>query len=231
MFAVTPFQQYAVLLIAIWLLTVVVRFRRSRVVLTGGLFAVGLYTLVAFVRDDVSMQVLGLSISTSWLSTIGFAVAWLALMLAYSPLADRVATRWADKPPTLGAFRTLQQSRSKLFAGIAVAWVLGGFLEELTFRGIILQSIEGLVSPWLVWPMATGIAVCTAAAGAGLIHLYQGSRAVITIIQLSVLFGVLFVVTGYNLWAVVLCHGLYDTIALIRFANKKSKYSKFDGVR
>jgi hypothetical protein len=25
-----------------------------------------------------------------------------------------------------------------------------------------------------------------------------------------------------------LCHGLYDTIAFIRFANKKSKYSDLD---
>ena len=129
----TLFRQYAVLLIAIWLLIVVVRFRHSRVVLTGGVFAVGLYTLVALVRDDVSMQSLGLSISTSWLSTIGFAITWLALMVAYSPLADRIATRWVGKPVTLGAFRILQQSMIKLFGGIVVAWVLGGFVGGTYF--------------------------------------------------------------------------------------------------
>ena len=58
--------------------------------------------------------------------------------------------------------------------------------------------------------------------------MYQGLRAAIIVAQLSVLFGVLFVVSGHNLWAVMLCHGLYDTIAFIRFANKKSKYSKLD---
>ena len=174
------------------------------------------------------MQKLGLDISVSWLSTIGFAVVWLALMLAYSPLADRIATRWVDKPPTLDAFRALQQSRIKLVIGIVAAWVLGGFLEELIFRGIILQSIEALVSAWLAAPVATGIAVCAAALGAGLIHLYQGLRAAIMVTQLSVLFGLLFVVSGHNLWAVMLCHGLYDTIAFVRFANKQSKYSKLD---
>jgi len=130
MFTMTLLQQYAVLLIAIWLLIVVVRFRRSRVVLTGGLFAVGLYTLVAHIRNDVSMRALGLSISTSWLSTIGFAVTWLALMVAYSPLADRIATRWVGKPPTLGAFRILQQSMSKLLGrdrgGLGPRRILGG---------------------------------------------------------------------------------------------------------
>ena len=185
--------------------------------------------MTGFQPHAVLLRELGLSISVSWLSTIGFAVAWLALMLAYSPLADRLATRWVDKPPTLDAFRALQQSRSKLLIGIVVAWVLGGFLEELIFRGIILQSIEALLSAWLAAPMATGIAVCAAAVGAGLIHLYQGLRAVIIVTQLSVLFGLLFVVSGHNLWAVILCHGLYDTIAFVRFANKKSRYSRLDG--
>jgi len=169
------------------------------------------------------MQQLFLPVPT--VPTIGFAVAWLALMLAYSPLADRIATRLVGKPPTLDGFRILQQSRSRFLVGIIVAWALGGFLEEIVFRGIVLQWIEKLVSPWLVESMATGVAVCIAAVGAGIVHLYQGLRGAVIITQLSVLFGILFVLSGYNLWAVILCHGLYDTIAFIRFANKKSKYS------
>ena len=150
-------------------------------------------------------------------------------MLAYTPVADRIATRWVQKPPNLEAFRALQQSRSKLVAGIVVAWILGGFLEEVFFRGIILQSMEAFLSAWLAAPMATGVAVCTAAAGAGLVHLYQGPRAALIVAQLSVLFGILFVASGRNLCAVILCHGLYDTIAFVRFANRKSKYSKLQG--
>jgi uncharacterized protein len=222
----TRFQGHAILLTAIWLLAVIVRFRRSTFVLVGGLFAIGAYAIIELVDHGSSMQEVGLHSSGSWFSTIAFAVAWLALMLAYSPLADRLATLWVAKPPTLGAFRALQQSRSKLLLGIVVAWVLGGFLEELIFRGIVLQSIEALASEWLATPIAVGIAICTAALGAGVIHLYQGLRAAIIITQLSALFGLLFVVSGHNLWAVILCHGLYDTIAFVRFANKKSKYSK-----
>ncbi len=52
--------------------------------------------------------------------------------------------------------------------------------------------------------------------------------AMVIISQLSALFGILFVISGYNLWAVMLCHGLYDTIAFVRFANKQSKYSDLD---
>jgi uncharacterized protein len=174
------------------------------------------------------MKALGLSTSVSWLATVGFAVAWLALMLAYSPLADRLATRCVAQPPNLGAFRGLQESKLKLVIGIVMAWIFGGFLEELIFRGIALQWVEARVSAWLALPLAAAVAVCVAAVGAGAIHMYQGLRAAIIVTQLSVLFGVLFVVSGHNLWAVMLCHGLYDTIAFLRFANKKSKYSRLD---
>jgi membrane protease YdiL (CAAX protease family) len=225
---VTAFQQTALLLTVIWLVMVVVRFRRSSIVLIGGLFAVGLFALVALAYGRVTLDELGLGIANSWLSTIGFALVWLGMMVAYSPLADWLATRWVDKPPTLESFRVIQQSTGKLIAGIVVAWLLGGVLEELVFRGIVLKSVESLLTAWLIEPIAAGVAVCIAASGAGLIHFYQGPRATIIVTQLSVLFGVLFVISGYNLWAVMLCHGLYDTIAFVRFANKKSKYANLD---
>jgi membrane protease YdiL (CAAX protease family) len=150
------------------------------------------------------------------------------VMLAYTPLADRIATLLVRTPPNLGAFRMLQQSKVKLVLGIVVAWILGGFVEEYVFRWIVLRWIERLLFPSLVKPAATTIAIVAAAMGAGVFHLYQKLRAAIIITQLSVLFGVLFVVSGYKLWTVVLCHGLYDTIAFIRFATRKSKYSTLD---
>jgi membrane protease YdiL (CAAX protease family) len=224
----THFQEHAVLLIAVWLALVAVRYRRSTAVLTGGMFAVGSYAAVALIDHDVTLRELGLSSSASWWSTIGFAVGWLALMLAYSPVADRIATRWVAKPPNLGTFRALQRSTIKLLFGIVVAWILGGFLEEFIFRGILLQSIEAMASSRLAATFAAAIAIVVAALGAGVIHLYQGLRAAIIITQLSVLFGLLFVVSGHNLWAVILCHGLYDTIAFVRFATGKSRYSRLD---
>lgn len=175
-----------------------------------------------------ALQPLGLSLSISWLGTVGSAVAWLVWMLAYSPIADRLATRLIAKPPTLGAFRALQESTLKLVIGIIVAWILGGFLEEVFLRGVVLQAVERAASTVVPASVAAGLGVVTAAGIAGLLHLYQGRRAAIVITQLSVLFGILFVVSGHNLWSVILCHGLYDTVAFIRFATKTSKYSKLD---
>jgi uncharacterized protein len=176
----------------------------------------------------LSLHSLGLARPSSWLWTITLAIAWLLLMLAYSPLADKIATRLVATPPTLNAFRGLQQSKAKLILGIIVAWILGGFIEEIFLRGIILQAVRSLLTPRLPAPLAAAIAICAAAALAAVLHLYQGTRAALIITQLSVLFGMLFVLSGSNLWTVVLCHGFYDTIAFIRFATKKSKYSQPD---
>jgi CAAX protease family protein len=221
----TTFQLIAILLTAIWLVLVVLVFRRSTVVLIGGLFVIGLYTLAGLALGQVTPGQLGLGPS-GWLRTPGFALAGLAIMLAYSPLADRLASHWFKKPPTLEAFAPIQQSLLKLVAGIAAAWLLGGVLEELIARGIVLASFLSFLSRWLITPVAAGLAVCIAALGAGAMHLYQGPRAMLIITQLSVILGILFVVSGYNLWAVMLCHGLYDTIAFVRFAKGKSRYAK-----
>lgn len=178
--------------------------------------------------SQLSAHALGLTPPASWLSSILWALAWLLLMLAYSPLADKIATRLVPTPPTLNAFRALQQSKAKLVLGIVVAWILGGFLEELILRGLILQSVRAWLAPRLPVPVAAAIAIFAAAAFAAGLHFYQGTRAVIIITQLSILFGLLFVLAGSNLWTVILCHGFYDTIGFIRFARKKSKYANLE---
>ncbi|MGE5397995.1 MAG: CPBP family intramembrane glutamic endopeptidase [Chitinophagales bacterium] len=219
------FQNIALLLIVIWLVLIMVWFRRASIVLVGGLLFIGLFTILALAYDQVTLNELGLGFPNSWVLTIGVAIVWLGLMLAYSPLADKLASQWFRRLPTLESFRVIQQSKGKLILGIVVAWLLGGVLEELIARGIVLKSIDLLLTPYLFKPIAIGVAICAAGLGAGVFHLYQGPRATAIVTQLSILFGLLFVISGYNLWAVILCHGLYDTIAFVRFSNKKSKYS------
>ena len=170
-----------------------------------------------------------LSLPQSWTSTLAFAIGGLIVLLAYTPLADMIASYWIETPPTLGAFRGLQQSRAKLILGIVIAWILGGFIEEIALRGIIVRMAEAFLAARMPELAAIAIAVCAAAAVAFAAHLYQGVRAALIVTQLSVLFGALYVISGYDLWAVILAHGFYDTIAFIRFANKESKYSDLDG--
>jgi hypothetical protein len=224
----TSVQTIALALTVAWLLIVAVRFRRSTPVLVGGLVLVSGHAAWAMASGASALTEFGAALPQSWLTTFAFAVGWTALMFAYSPVADWIASRFVAKPPTLQAFRAIQEGMLKLIGGIALAWVLGGVLEELVFRGVVVTAVDAALVPMLGQPVAAAIAVVLAALGAGIAHWYQGPRAMIIITQLSVLFGVLYVVSGYNLYAVILCHGFYDTIAFIRFAMRKSKYSNLD---
>lgn len=222
-------QQIALVVTAAWLAAVGLRFRTSTPVLIGGMALVSGFALAAVAFKWSAPSAFGLAApAIGWPLTLAAAAGWTALMLAYSPAADWIASRFFAKPPTLGAFRALQESKAKLIGGIVVAWILGGFLEELVFRGVVLTAVEAGLGAWLTPAMATTAAVLAAALGAGLCHYYQGPRAMVIVTQLSVLFGVLYVITGHNLWAVILCHGFYDTIAFIRFATKQSKYSDLE---
>ena len=120
------------------------------------------------------------------------AILWMGLILVCSLLADRLATSLYKKPPTLEAFRAIQQSSGRLIAGIATAGLLGGFLEEIA-RGIVLRSFQSLLAARLPASLAAAVAICIGAIGAGLMHIYQGPRAVLITTQLSILFGLLFV--------------------------------------
>jgi membrane protease YdiL (CAAX protease family) len=174
------------------------------------------------------VNLLGLAPAHSWAVTVGFSLLWLALMIAYTPVADRLASVTIEEPPKLGAFRAVQRSRTGLVAGIVIAWVVGGFLEEFLLRGIVLRFTASFLEEWLSAPLAATIAILAAATLATFAHLYQGRRGALIVGQLSVLFGILYVISGYDLWAVVLCHGTYDTIAFVRFARGTSRYSRLD---
>jgi len=199
--------------------------RRGKSAIIGGLLAVGAATLVALLTGVVDPDDLGLGRPRSWPTTIGMALVGVAVLLAYSPVADAIARRRFPERPNLTAFDALRQSRVKLVAGIVVAWVLGGFLEELTFRGIVLQYVDAWLAPVLPKAIAATVAVLVAATGAAVAHLYQGPRAALVIVQLSSLLGLLMVLSGHNLWTVIICHGLYDTVAFIRYARGTSRYA------
>jgi membrane protease YdiL (CAAX protease family) len=222
----TAFHHAVAVLMLAWLTAVGIRFRQSKPVLIGGLVAVGAAATTAMFAGTAAPAAFGLDRPRSWLLTVAGAAAWLLLMLACSPLADAFARRRFPARPDLTAFDGVRRSKAMLLAGIVVAWLLGGILEELAFRGVVLTAVEAWLSPALPRPVAAAAAILAAAAGAAVIHLYQGARAVVVIAQLSAMFGVLMAVSGHNLWAVMICHGLYDTIAIIRYATGKSRYAK-----
>lgn len=89
------------LLIAVWLVLIAVRFRHSVPVLVGGLVATAAVALALIAHGDVRPEEVGLVAPRSWPLTLGLSGGWAVLMVLLTPAADLIATalftraRWA----------------------------------------------------------------------------------------------------------------------------------------
>jgi membrane protease YdiL (CAAX protease family) len=162
----------------------------------------------------------------SWTFLSISTAIWLGIMIAYSPQANKLASAIFSEPPNLDVFKPIQQSVCGMIFGIVIAWLFGGFIEEIFLRGIILQILQKALIPIFGIYLSSGLAIVFSGVLAGIIHLYQKPRGAIIITQLSILCGILFVINGNVIWSVIICHGIFDTIAFILYANKRSTFSQ-----
>lgn len=162
--------------------------------------------------DRAVAEAFDLSRPASWSRTLGLAslatVTIVAVMLAGSVAAGAAGF---EAPDTEGIMDLVRQGPLDLLIWIAVvAWGSAAFGEELLWRGFLMDRLARL-------PGLRGRAVAVVAIQAavfGLPHLYQGwSGALVTGI-VGLILGWMRLRTGGNLWALVIAHGLVDTIML-----------------
>ena len=97
------------------------------------------------------------------------------------------------------------------FAGMALTVIVGGFGEELVYRGFLFERLGKLLGSG---PLAkTGIVLITSALFA-LAHLYdQGIPGVEQALFTGLVFGSIFAVTG-RIWIPMIAHAVFDLTAL-----------------
>lgn len=148
------------------------------------------------------------SVRRTLLRAVGAALVVLAAVrVAIVPLAVWIA----GEPVDLSALGEPGDART-LLAWLAQAWTLAAFGEEMVFRGYLMRRITDLVgdtrSGWT-------IALATSSILFGLAHRYQGWAGVIATGVIGSLLGVLYLVGRRNLWNVIVCHAVVDTVALL----------------
>ena len=152
----------------------------------------------------------GLRIPEGWQRIAAFGIAWgIAMWLleffVTMPLLRELLGYWPD----LTAFNDIVGNAALLAVYLALNWVLAAFGEETVWRGYALpRAAEFLGGGQRAWVLAL-ILVNVAF---GLAHLYQGPSGVIQATVGGVLLGVLYLVTGRNLLAPILAHGIGNSI-------------------
>jgi membrane protease YdiL (CAAX protease family) len=158
-----------------------------------------------------SFATYGLTRPASWLrALLGAALLYCAL-LAFSrwlvpPLAEWLGT--SSQPSFLGYIR----GKLVPFLGwLAIGWLIGGFAEELLFRGFLMRrAAEALGSG----PGASALAVAMQALLFGSLHWYGGAFAFVHATVFAAVVGTFYFVAGKNLWPLILVHGVWNTVGV-----------------
>jgi membrane protease YdiL (CAAX protease family) len=127
-------------------------------------------------------------------------------------LEPLIARMTSGALPDVSAFRPLVGNRAQLALWLAMSWTIAAFLEEMVYRGWLMNRIAEL------WRFSAGgwtAALLLSSGLFGIVHLYQGASGVIATGLSGLVFGSLYLATGRNLWASIFAHGFMDTIGFL----------------
>lgn len=173
-----------------------------------------IFTLVALISclKSGSVKLIGLKRPKSWMRTIllgaflGFSLEILFHTLL-EPLFEIVTSSQVD----LSNLDNVKGNIPNFILMLIVGWGVGGFLEEMSFRGYIIPRIRMLLGENR---LSTTIAVLVSAIPFGLAHMYQGWAGVLTTGVMGFCFALIFVKNNYNVWLPIMVHGFANTIGI-----------------
>lgn len=108
-------------------------------------------------------------------------------------------------------YNFVRKSVTTLLMTGAAAWLIGGFYEEIVFRGYIQFVLEKKV--FKSWGIFLSITVTSILFG--LYHWQQDIFGVIAAVLGGLFWGILYKKSDNNLWIPILSHAIFDTITLV----------------
>ncbi len=154
---------------------------------------------------------LGLGKPKNWWQPILVLVGiYIAYMLFGSYLVPEIM-KVGDRPD-ISHLMNIPGNLQGLVISLILVWITAAFLEELIFRGFLLNAIDRLLGG-TKWSMWTSVVISSVVFG--VIHAYQGLTGILLTGGIGFIFGVAFVLNGRRLWPLILMHGIIDTISFI----------------
>jgi membrane protease YdiL (CAAX protease family) len=174
------------------------------------LFVIG---LISVRLRDGSWTAMGLSWPASWRRTVLFALAAAALriLLGQFVIDPLTAHFW---PPAMAPSGSDEITGHVMVAlrWLLIAWTFAAFGEEIGYRGYLLTRAAdaGGRSKAAYW---IGVLAVSVLFGYG--HYYKGPSGIIDSGMAGLVLGATYILSGRNLWACILAHGLIDTFGIV----------------
>ena len=141
---------------------------------------------------------------------IAFSMASIILMAIYfvvRPALELVTNELHQ----IGTFSNLRGNLKLLVIGIGMGWILGGFAEEIVFRGFLLKKI----SDQLPGKIGQVVAVAITSIIFGYLHAYQGFVGQLLAGIMGITLGSIFIMNKGRIWLNIFIHGFINTISIV----------------
>jgi membrane protease YdiL (CAAX protease family) len=158
-------------------------------------------------------RVAGLGRPPSWRRTVGIAIAAAALRLALGEFViEPVGSQFGPPPAAPDEAGAITGDLGNAVLALLFVWVFAALGEEFANRGYLLSraATAGGGSAVAHWVGVVLVAVLF-----GLGHYYKGPVGVVDSGVAGLILGAAYMLSGRNLWAAVLAHGLIDTCGVL----------------
>jgi len=93
-----------------------------------------------------------------------------------------------------------------------LAWTAVAFGEEMMYRAFLINQLGELFQGNKLRKV---LALLLSAVFFGLVHFYQGPIGMIITGLTGLIFGVIYMWSGRNLWVTIIAHGLVNTLSFV----------------
>jgi membrane protease YdiL (CAAX protease family) len=159
------------------------------------------------------------------LSTIGFSwpdrpgqaiavgiIAGILMELFAVYVTTPAISRFFGAEPDVSDLKDIQGNLALLFFFLALSWILGGFCEELCFRGFLMNRLARIFgenrSAWIASLLMSSVLF-------GWGHTEQGPSGWVQEGLSGFILGILFLATKRNLTVAIVAHGVSNMVALV----------------
>lgn len=180
----------------------------------GLIVTVAIFWVVSKMRGS-SWSDFGLARPKSWVRTILMGVGvTVGIIVSFAVLMPLIQLAFPNTQQDLSRFDFLRGDVPNLIINVVAIWFTAGFLEELLWRGYLMNRLVDLQGKGT--KLAWGIALVGSAIVFGLGHTYQGLGGVVNITAVGLLFGAAFLTVRRNLWPLIFTHAVLDTISFVQ---------------
>jgi membrane protease YdiL (CAAX protease family) len=152
---------------------------------------------------------IGLKKPSSWLQTIALGILMAAIIFVAIYFSEKAGFR-----RDLSKFKDVQGNLGLTIYAVCYAFIGAGPYEEFMFRGFLMQGLAMCFGAsrgaWIAACILQGTLF-------GAAHAYQNPLGMAITGTLGVLLGIIVLVSGRNLWLVIIGHGLYDASRFVLF--------------